>query len=225
MKKIISAVLLFAMALTLFACGAKPSFVKLETNDIKDVDLAVLPQKEIDKDEFIDAYNKATVKGKADDDDKKASDVILFFFENNEDILTVFYLGEDKFSVTGTAVEEDYIIDAPELADVYNNIINPPAKFVEIDESKIEAVDFVNDREATGDAAAFAKAYNESEFVKKAEGEKSNDVIILTYESSEGVLALQYLGEDQFLVSGSEVEVSFIVKSSDLADLYEDAIK
>ncbi len=222
MKKIIAAVLLVVMALSLFSC-AKPEFVELDSALISSVTFTQVPDTEIDKDKFVDAYNAAKVKGASSEVDMTGNDVIVIPFANGNDVMTIYHLGKNEFWVTGNNVDKDYIIEAKELAKLYKDIVDPDPEFVKI-EGKYEA-NLVKKPEAKIDTAALVKYYNDSKLTAKAKDEKSDDTIVIIVDGGESAFSLTYLGDNLFRVSGSEIKVDYIIESKDLAKLYTEAVK
>ena len=222
MKKIIAAVLLAVMALSLFSC-AKPELYELDSAFVSAVQAVKAPNVDIDKDEFIEDYSTAKVKGVADADDKTGNDVIVVTLANDKGVVTIYNLGKNKFCVTGTNVEKDYIMESKELYEFYMNIVDPEPEFVKIEGTA--TVTLVKDLEAKIDTAALVKYYNESELTAKAKDEKSGDTVVIICNDGESTISLSYLGDNLFRVSGSEIRVDYIIKSKDLAKLYTEAVK
>ncbi|MBQ4066167.1 MAG: hypothetical protein IJD22_00860 [Clostridia bacterium] len=225
MKKIISALLLFAMAISLFACGAKPELCKMDISKIASVSFTAITGVDIDKNTFIEAYNKAEVVKAASEKDKDSDEVIVVSFAGGKDHFTLYYTKDNRFTVTGSVVETEYVIEAPELSKLYNGIAHPEAKLVAMDEDKVEKVTLTVDTDITVDVKAFTKAYNEAELVGAASTESGNNVILFIYENSEAVFEVTLIKDDQFRVSGTLVEADFIIKSAELARLYSEATK
>ncbi|MBR6675943.1 MAG: hypothetical protein IKL24_01270 [Clostridia bacterium] len=225
MKKIVSAILLIAMALTLFSCAKKPEFVKITNGKLTDVHCTIKKDSALDKLAFAEVYNKAEVIGTFDEEADKTNEVIVAIYNTGE-AFTLFYLGDGKFGVTGALVTEDYTIKAPELEKLYNDAVHPEVKFVKADESKAAKVSFVADPEATGNAADFAKAYNKAELVGEVTKEKkTGDVIVLQYDDGKNVFSFTRTEEGTFIVSGSLISVEYVIKSADLDKLYNEAVK
>ena len=222
MKKIIAAVLLAVMALSLFSC-AKPELYELDSAFVSAVQAVKAPNVDIDKDEFIEAYSTAKVKGVAGEDDKTGNDVIVVTLANDKGVVTIYSLGKNKFCVTGTNVEKDYIMESKELYEFYMNIVDPQPEFVKI-EGKYEA-SLVKKPEAEIDTAALVQYYNNSKLTAKAKDEKSDDTIVIICDDGKASFSLSYLGDNLFRVSGSEIKVDYIIKSKGLADLYTKAVK
>lgn len=222
MKKIIAAVLLAVMALSLFSC-AKPEFVELDSALISFVNFVAAPDSEIDKDAFVDAYNAAKVKGASKEVDLTGNQVIVVPFANGEDVMTIYYLTGNKFWVTGNVIAKDYIIEAPELYEMYKNIVDPDPEFVKI-EGDFKAT-VTKNLEANIDTKALLKHYNDAKICGKVTNEQSSDVIVIVSDDSEAVIILSYIGDNKFTVSGPKVEIPYIIESKGLADLYTEAVK
>ncbi|MBE6587395.1 MAG: hypothetical protein E7647_03155 [Ruminococcaceae bacterium] len=222
MKKIICAILLLAMALTLFSC-AKYEGIVLDTAKISSVEFVLLPDADVDKTGFVEAFNAAKITGAADEDDKSGNDVIVIPFANGNDVVTLYYLGNDSFAVTGNFIEKSYIIKSSALTDIYNGAVDPQPEFVKIDGS-YEAT-LVKKPGAEIDTAALVKYYNECEISAKAEDQQSDDTVVITCNDGEYTVSLSYLGDNLFRVSGSEIKVDYIIKSKELANLYTEAVK
>lgn len=224
MKKVLAIILLAAMALSIVSCGSKPEFVKMDPVKVTGVYFTAVPDAEIDKDTFVEKYNSATVVSKAVEDDKSATDVIPVTLTGDK-VFTLYYLGDNEFAVTGTDVETSYVIDAPELYEYYNSIVDPEAEFVSVSADDISSAVFTAYPDSVADAAAIVEAYGKAEFAGKAGDEKGTDTILLFHTNETDTLILTFIGEDQFLVSGTLVEIDYIVESADLAKLYSEATK
>ena len=199
--------------------------VKMDEAKVSNVSFTLAEDKTADAEEFVKAYNSAEFLGKTDEKDKNSTDVMLFSYGDGKDMFSVSYLGDDTFKVEGTLVKVDFKIKSAELAELYNKTVYPDAEFVAMDEAKVAKVMFTLDAEAAGDAAAFAKAYNESEFKGNLADEKlTTDVILVMYENNEGLFELAYIEDGLFAVSGSLIERDYIVKSEALYDLYCDVM-
>ena len=222
MKKIIAAMLLIVMALSLFSC-AKPEFKELDSALISSVSFVAAPDSEINKDAFVDAYNAAKVKGASNEADMTGNQVIVVPFANGEDVMTIYYLEKNEFWVTGNVLEKDYIIEAPELYEFYKSIVDPDPEFVKL-EGKYEA-SLVKKPDAEIDTAALAQYYNNAKLTQKAKDEKSAETVVIVCEDGETTFSLSYLGDNLFRVSGSKVKVDYIIESKGLADLYTEAVK
>lgn len=224
MKKILAIILLATMALSVVACGALPEFEKMDPVKVTGVYFTSIPDAQIDKDTFVEKYNSATVVSKAKDEDVSTTDVISVTLAG-DGVFTIYYLEDNKFSVTGTNVEKSYVIDAPELYEYYNSIIDPKAEFVSVNADEIASGAFTAHPTATADIASIVEAYNNAEFVGNASDEKGNDTILLFHTNGKDTLTITLIEEDQFLVSGTLVEIDYIIKSADLATLYNEATK
>ena len=222
MKRILAAVLLLVMAISLFSC-AKPEFYELESALISSVSFVKAPDAEIDKDAFVNAYNAAKVKGAADEDDKTGNDVIAIPLANDKGVVTIYCIGKNKFAVTGTNIEKPYIIEAKELYEFYMDTVDPQPEFKKL-EGTYEAT-LVKKPDGEIDTAALAQYYNNSELTAKATDEKSDETIVIVCNDGESTISLSYLGDNLFRVSGSGIKVDYIIKSKGLADLYTEAVK
>lgn len=223
MKKIIAAVLLTVMALSLFSC-TKPAFVEMDFSKVASVNATVEANTLLDKKEFIDAYNKASVTGACKEEGQHEGEPIVVIFANGKDQMTLYYVKDSKFCVTGSVVEKPYFIEAEELAEYYNSILHPTAEFVKIDADKVESAFFTAYPDKTPDAGAIVKAYNDAALVGVADKESGNDVILLITDDKK-TLEITYIEEDTFKVSGSMVDVAYIIESASLAELYTEAVK
>lgn len=224
MKKISAIILLAVMALSIVACGTVPEFVKMDPVKVTGIYFTAAPDAEIDKDAFIESYNSATVKSTAKAEDKSATDVISVSLAG-DDIITIYYLGDDKFAVSGSTIEKSYVIDAPELSQLYNDTIDPEAEFVSVNADDIASAAFTAYPDVEADVSAIAEAYNNAKLVGKAADEKGNDTILLLHTNGNDTLTITLIEEDQFLVSGTLVKVDYIIESADLAKLYSEATK
>lgn len=225
MKKIIALLLVLATMSFLASCAAGIKLEKLDPIKIADISVVVAPDAEIDKDAFAEAYNKAEVEDRAEADDK-SGDVIVVSFAGGKNVLTLYYLEDEEFAVTGTAVEKDFIIEAPELARLYKEAVDPSAKFVKIDAESVGSVTFTKNSKSPENASAFIEAYNKAKLVGKVADEKGeNDVIMFVYDDHKTVFTVSYIGKDQFIVSGSLVDLNYVIESEELAKLYNEAVK
>ncbi len=224
MKKILAIILLFATALSLYACGANLSFVEMDPVKVTGIYFTAAPDAEIDEDTFIECYNSSDIKSKAKEDDKSNTDVITVTIAGN-DVFTIYYLGDDKFAVTGSAVKTGYIIDAPELSQFYDDIIDPKAEFVSVNADEIASATYTAYPSVEADCSAIADAYNNAKFIGKADGERVSDTIVLFFENGTDTLTISLIEGDQFLVSGTLVKLDYIIESADLAELYSAATK
>lgn len=222
MKKIIAAVLLVVMALSLFSC-AKPESYELESALVSAVQLVQAPNASVDKDAFIEAYSTAKIKGAADESDKTGNDVIVVTLANDKGVVTIYSLGKNKFCVTGTNVKKDYIMESKTLYEFYKDIVDPEPEFVKMEGAS--TVTLVKAPEGKIDTAALVMYYNETKIEKKATDEKSEDTIIVLCNDGEYTVSLSYLGDDLFRVSGSTVKADYIIESAKLAKLYTEAVK
>lgn len=225
MKKIVSTILLIAMALSLFACGAKPQLVKITDGKLLEVNCTLKAGTKLDKIAFAKAYNSSEVIGTFDANEDKTNEVIAAVYTTGE-AFTLYYLGNAKFGVTGTLVTESYTIKATDLEKLYNEAVHPAVKHVKADEATASKVTFVAKADASGDAAAFAKAYNNAEIIGAVTNEKkSNDVIVLQFEDGKTVFSFTRVEEAKFIVEGSLVEIAYVIKSTELEKLYNEAVK
>jgi len=223
MKRIIAAILLAVMALSLFSC-AKPAFTEMDFSKISSVNATIVANTELDKKTFVDAYNKAKVTGACDEGDKHEGEPIVVVFASGKDHMTLYYVKDNKFCVTGSVVEKPYFIDAPELSEYYNSILHPTAEFVKIDADNVESAIYTAHPDKKVDVAAVVKAYNDAELNGVAKNEKGNNVILLITKDK-ATLEITYIEKNTFKVSGSMVDVAYIIESADLAKLYTEAIK
>lgn len=224
MKKITAIILLLAMALSLFACGAKPALVEMDPIKVTGIYFTASPEATADKDTFAKYYNNAEVISKAKEEDVKGNDVITVTLAG-DGVFTLYALDDNRFAVTGSAIEKDYIIKSAELSELYDNAINPTPEFVKVNAEDIASATYVAYPEIEADAAAIVAAYNDAALVKKANDETAGDTIILLYENGKDTLTISSVGEDQFIVSGTVVAMDYIVESADLAALYSEATK
>jgi len=223
MKKIIAAILLIALSLTLFACGAKPEHKTIDIAKVASVNFTRIGNTSIDNESVIDAYNAATVVSKADEDDKNTTDVIVIVLAGERGVYTVYYTGESRFAVSGTDIEDAYIIESAELEKLYLDVVDPKPQFIKLVGSYSAFVTKAPDKEI--DTAALAKHYNDSELVGKAKNETSSDVIVVKLGDGEKLLLLTYLEDSLFRVSGTDCKVDYIIKSEGLEKLYTEAVK
>lgn len=223
MKRIIAAILLIALSLTLFSCGAKPEHTKIDFANVSSVNFVVTGGAAVDKEAVIEAYNDADVISKADDEYTKSKDVIVIVLTGDRGAYTVYYTGESRFAVSGTGIEEAYIIESAELEKLYLDVVDPKPQFIKLVGSYSAFVTKAPDKEI--DTAALAKHYNESELVGKAKNETSSDVIVVKLGDGEKLLLLTYLEDSLFRVSGTDCKVDYIIKSEGLEKLYTEAVK
>ncbi|MBQ3527297.1 MAG: hypothetical protein IJA52_01915 [Clostridia bacterium] len=225
MKRIISAILLFAMVSALLVSCGTPALVAIDADKIESVELTQAPNAKADADAFAKAYNSATVTGKSKDGYNSDKDVILFILDDKKTV-TLFYLDDGKFAVTGSDIKTAYEIKSDSLAELYMGIIDPEAEMISMDEAKVSDVSFTLDKEATADVKEFVKAYNSAEFIGKTDknDKNSTDVMIFTYGDGKDIFSVSYLGEDEFKVEGTLVKVDFKIRSQALADLYTKAV-
>ncbi len=221
MKRIVAIILCAASLLVLCACGAKPDFYELDSAKVKGITFVLAPNAKIDSEEFVDAYNKAEVKGEADEDDT-SKDVIVVTADDGP--VTLYWLKNDKFAVAGSNIENNYIIDAPELYELYNGIIDPTAEFVDFDAVNY-TVTAVKNPDADIDGAPFVKAYNDAKFIGIAGEASSNETLVFICNDGEYTFTMSYYKEDMFIISGSEIKVPYIVESARLAELYESTVE
>ena len=110
MKKLISAILLLAMAASLLVSCGTPALVAVDADKIAAVQLTQAPDAEVDAKAFADAYNAAKVTGSAKEGYNSDKDVILFVFEDKKNV-TLFYLDDSKFAVTGSDIKKAYEVE------------------------------------------------------------------------------------------------------------------
>lgn len=224
MKKIIAAILLAAMAFTLFSCASAPELVKMDAEKVSGVNYVISPDTEAFTEDFVEAYNKAEVVGEADEEDKRSKEVIVVVYNDGDDHFTFYYLEDNRFTVTGSLISTAYVIEAPELAKVYNSAVHPDAEFVKIEAEKFN-VYCVKKPDVQVDGIPFVKAYNEAEFEGNADGENSGDTLVFSCNDGEYVFAVSYLGEGRFNVSGTKITVPYIISSERLEELYLELVK
>ena len=176
----------------------------------------------MDKKAFAEAYNKARIDDAAESDDVSGDVIVVTLSDGG--VLTLYYLEDEEFAVTGSSVEKNYIIEAPELAALYRDEVYPEAKFVKFEADKY-AVSSVKDPDAEIDGIPFIKAYNESKLVGKVDDEKSSETLVFICNDGEFTFNMSYYKDDKFIISGSNIRVPYIVESERLAELYEEAVK
>ena len=225
MKKLISAILLLAMACALLVSCGTPALVAVDADKIAAVQLTQAPDAEVDAKAFADAYNAAKVTGSAKEGFNSDKDVILFVFEDKKNV-TLFYLDDSKFAVTGSDIKKAYEIESADLAKLYTDVIDPAAEMVKMDEAKVSNVSFTLAEDKTADAEEFVKAYNSAEFLGKtdAKDKNSTDVMLFSYGDGKDMFSVSYLGDDTFKVEGTLVKVDFKIKSAELAELYNKTV-
>lgn len=208
----------------LVSCGT-PALVAVDADKIAAVQLTQAPDAEVDAKAFADAYNAAKVTGSAKDGYNSDKDVILFVFEDKKNV-TLFYLDDSKFAVTGSDIKKAYEIESADLAKLYTDVIDPAAEMVKMDEAKVSNVSFTLAEDKTADAEEFVKAYNSAEFLCKTDEKDKNstDVMLFSYGDGKDMFSVSYLGDDTFKVEGTLVKVDFKIKSAELAELYNKTV-
>ena len=217
MKKITALILLAIMVFSLASC-ASPELVKMDPIKVTGITCTLAPDAKVDKEVFAEYYNSATVKSAAKSDDKDAKEVIVVTLAG-DDLFTIFYLGDNEFTVTGSKVSKAYVITSESLAEYYNDIVRPEPELASINVDDIASAAFTNTA-AEIDVEAIVDAHNASELIGLANKEPGSDTVILFYENGSDVISITSIGEDKYLVSGTVVKVDYIIKSATLTSIF-----
>lgn len=197
-------------------------FVSINENKVVSVTFSESDSPVFDMRALVAAYNDSAFVGAAEDGykDKAGNKHIVLTYTDEETAFTLFYMGGDEFCVGGTDVDVPFVVKSKKLADIYSEAIDPTPVFAQINAELVTEVVYIKNPDAEVDSEALINAYNEATILSNAkDAESKGEVIVITM--GDVAVSISNLGEGKFMVSGTDIAVSYVIESSDLADIFE----
>lgn len=174
---------------------------------------------------LIDAFNKGVAGGAYDEYTAKENAQVSIIFMRDTTSVTASFVGNNKFFVKGSDVKMPYFIEAPELAALLADTVEPtPYEIMAEDVTEIHVIVGGTESDKEVDTAAVLDAYNSSTIgnghSKFENYDSEGTIIIVMNDKSVGI---EVLGNDDFIVSSSDIELAYHITSAELTAVFNAA--